>query len=603
MMIIDCFLLSFSGYFTLLVRFELSQTYFFKHYKSFFIELLPFFIIAMVIIFILFNLYNIMWSKASIREATIIFFACLSTIISQILISVFLGKIMPRSYYIMNLIFFYSCEMAFRFSYRAIRIIKKKFDVKNKNVMIVGAGDAGATLLNEIKNSLHSDSRVVCFIDDNEYKINKSLNGIKIVGNRYDIPKMCNKYNVDEIYIAMPTANGKDKSEIIDIANKTNCKIKIVPGIYQLVNGEVSISALRDVNIEDLLGRKPIKINTDEILSYVENKTVLVTGAGGSIGSEICRQIAKHNPKTLVMIDIYENNIYEVQLELKHKYQKLDLITLICSVRDYQTIDELFDRFKPDIVFHAAAHKHVPLMEDAPKEAIKNNCQGTLNVVKASDKYSVKKFILISTDKAVNPTSVMGTTKKICEMIIQYFSKYSKTNFVAVRFGNVLGSNGSVVPLFKKQIEMGGPVTVTDKNIIRYFMTIPEAVALVLQAGAYAKGSEIFVLDMGEPVKIYDMAKNLIKLSGYEPEVDIKIEFVGLRPGEKLYEELLTNEEGMKKTNNDRILIANPIDIDYDNFLKYLNELIEESKTTEDNLSIKQKLKQLVPSYTGVDNV
>lgn len=600
MALIDAVLVSVSSVFSLLVRFEFEYNWQFMIYMGRLRVILPIFILITILVFAIMKLYSTMWSKASIREAFMIFVSCTVATVLSLVASYVLNIILPRSFYLLFLLFFYSLEMVFRFSYRISRILKRKFDSANKRVMIVGAGDAGATLLNEIKNSEHSNAKVVCFIDDSEFKKGKNLNGVDIVGNRYDISKMADKYRVDEIYIALPTASGIDKKEIIDLAKTTNCKIKMLPGIYQLMNGEVSISKLRDIDIEDLLGREPVKINTDEILGYVENKKVLVTGAGGSIGSELCRQIARHNPKELIMIDIYENSIYDIQLELLNRHDDLKLITLIASVRDYDTIDEIFGKYKPEIVFHAAAHKHVPLMEDSPKEAVKNNCMGTLNVAKASDKHKVLKFILISTDKAVNPTSVMGTTKRICEMIVQYFAKKSQTNFAAVRFGNVLGSNGSVVPLFKKQIEEGGPVTVTDPEIIRYFMTIPEAVALVLQAGAYAKGGEIFVLDMGEPVKIVDMARNLIKLSGYEPDVDIMIKFVGLRPGEKLYEELLMDEEGMKSTENKRIFIGQPINIDYETFQKELDQLINEAKTDEDSDAIKHRLKQLVPTYKGV---
>ena len=600
MMIADAMMVVFSAVLAVCVRFEFVISWQLRGYVNRLYVLLPYFVIVTIIIFLIMKLYNTMWSKASIREAMLIFIACVLSTAAQFIISNIFKIRLPRSYYLLELIFLYAAEMVFRFSYRIFRMFRRSLDSTNVKVMIVGAGDAGATLLNEIKNSEHTTAKVMCFIDDNEFKFGKNLNGVEIVGNRNDIVWAADKYKIDEIYIALPTASGKDKKEIIDIANETKCKIKVLPGIFQLMNGDVSISKLRDIDIEDLLGREPVKINVNEILSYVENKIVLVTGAGGSIGSELCRQIASHNPKELIMLDIYENSIYDIQLELLHRYKDLKLTTLIASVRDYNTIDEIFKNHKPQIVFHAAAHKHVPLMEDSPKEAVKNNCLGTLNVVKASDKYNVNNFILISTDKAVNPTSVMGTTKRICEMIVQYYAKHSKTNFAAVRFGNVLGSNGSVVPLFKKQIEEGGPVTVTDPNIIRYFMTIPEAVALVLQAGAYAKGGEIFVLDMGEPVKIVDMARNLIKLSGYEPDVDIEIQYVGLRPGEKLYEELLMDEEGMKSTANNRIFIGNPININYETFQKELDELISEAKTDEDKNTLKHKLKQIVPTYTGI---
>lgn len=592
----DIIILCASAILALLVRFEflfnvvIHSTYFVD-----LVKLIPFLVITAIIVFYLFKLYTTMWSKASIREAGLIFVSCFTISILQIAMATMLNLVFPRSYYVLFFIFLYAFLIMWRFSYRIYKLLIRSFEISNNKVMIIGAGDAGTALLNEIKTSNHIDSKVVCFIDDNKYKIGKNLNGIKIVGDRYTIPKYAEKYNVDEIYLAIPTIKGKDKKEIIEIASSTNKKIKILPGIFQLVNGEMSVSKLRDIDIEDLLERDPIRINNNEILSYVENKTVLVTGAGGSIGSEICRQIAKHKPKKLIMIDIYENNIYDIQLELKKNYTNLDLTTLIASVRDEKRIDEIFDIYHPEIVFHAAAHKHVPLMEDSPNEAIKNNCQGTYIVAKMSDKYETKKFILISTDKAINPTNVMGASKRICEMITQYFSRNSKTIYALVRFGNVLGSNGSVVPLFKKQIEEGGPVTVTDENIIRYFMTIPEAVALVIQAGAYASGGEVFILDMGEPVKIIDMAKKLIKLSGYEPYADIDIKITGLRPGEKMYEELLMNEEGKKETNNNKIFIGKPIIFNDEEFILSLNEIIK--KANSECKDIKEDIKKLVPTY------
>ena len=592
----DIIILCASAILALLVRFEfLFNVVIHSTYFADLVKLIPFLIITAVIVFYLFKLYTTMWSKASIREAGLIFLACFTISILQIAMATMLNLVFPRSYYVLFFIFLYAFLIMWRFSYRIYKLLIRSFEISNNKVMIIGAGDAGTALLNEIKTSNHIDSKVVCFIDDNKYKIGKNLNGIKIVGDRYTIPKYAEKYNVDEIYLAIPTIKGKDKKEIIEIASSTNKKIKILPGIFQLVNGEMSVSKLRDIDIEDLLERDPIRINNNEILSYVENKTVLVTGAGGSIGSEICRQIAKHKPKKLIMLDIYENNIYDIQLELKKNYTNLDLITLIASVRDEKRIDEIFDIYHPEIVFHAAAHKHVPLMEDSPNEAIKNNCQGTYIVAKMCDKYETKKFILISTDKAINPTNVMGASKRICEMITQYFSRNSKTIYALVRFGNVLGSNGSVVPLFKKQIEEGGPVTVTDENIIRYFMTIPEAVALVIQAGAYASGGEVFILDMGEPVKIIDMAKKLIKLSGYEPYVDIDIKITGLRPGEKMYEELLMNEEGKKETNNNKIFIGKPIIFNDEEFILSLNELIK--KANSECKDIKEDIKKLVPTY------
>lgn len=399
--------------------------------------------------------------------------------------------------------------------------------------MIVGAGTSGAVILKEMNTSRYIHGRVVCFADDDKNKVGKLLNGVPIAGSREDIPKLVKEYQVDDIYIAIPSASAKDRKNIIEICRKTGRNIKTLPGIYQLINGEVNISKLRNVEIEDLLGREPIRVNLDEIMGYVTGKVVLVTGGGGSIGSELCRQIASHNPKQLIIFDIYENTTYSIQLELKEKYPKLDLVVLIGSVRNTHRIESVFEQYHPDIVYHAAAHKHVPLMEDSPNEAIKNNVFGTYKTARAADKYGAKRFVLISTDKAVNPTNIMGASKRMCEMVIQMMNARSKTDFVAVRFGNVLGSNGSVIPLFKRQIEQGGPVTVTHPDIIRYFMTIPEAVSLVLQAGAYAKGGEIFVLDMGEPVKILELAKNLIQLSGYTPDVDIPIVFTGPSPGRK----------------------------------------------------------------------
>ena len=461
--------------------------------------------------------------------------------------------------------------------------------------MIVGAGDAGTLVLKELVSSRMTEGKAVCFVDDDKNKIGKILNGVPVAGNRWDIPQLVKKYEVDEIYITMPTAPAKNRKEIIEICRETDCEVKILPGIYQLLNGEVVTDRLRSVEIEDLLGRDPVRVDLDEIMNYVQGQTILVTGGGGSIGSELCRQIAKHNPKQLIIFDIYENNAYDIQMELKETHPELNLVVLIGSVRNTHRIESVFEKYRPDIVYHAAAHKHVPLMEDSPNEAVKNNVFGTYKTARAADKYGTKRFVLISTDKAVNPTNIMGATKRICEMIIQMMNARSKTDFVAVRFGNVLGSNGSVIPLFKKQIEQGGPVTVTHPDIIRYFMTIPEAVSLVLQAGAYAKGGEIFVLDMGEPVKILDLAKNLIRLSGYVPNEDIMIEFTGLRPGEKLYEELLMNEEGLQETANKLIHIGRPIEFDTDKFERQLRELYSVANRDSDN--IKDVVQQIVPTY------
>lgn len=464
-----------------------------------------------------------------------------------------------------------------------------------KKVLIVGAGVAGTTILREIQNSDKIQIEPVGFVDDDASKIGTSIMGVKVLGNTEGIVDIAKSTGADLIIIAIPTTSAKNIKRITNLCINTGCEIKTLPGLYQLIDGEVSVSRLRDVDVQDLLGREPVKVNLDEVMGYIEEQVVLVTGGGGSIGSELCRQIATHNPKQLIILDIYENNAYEIEQELKRKLPNLNLLTLIASIRDSGKMDDVFKTYRPDIVFHAAAHKHVPLMETSPNEAVKNNILGTYKVVKCADKYGVKKFVQISTDKAVNPTNIMGATKRVCEMIIQAFSRKSKTQFVAVRFGNVLGSNGSVIPLFKKQIAEGGPVTVTHKDIIRYFMTIPEAVSLVLQAGAYAQGGEIFVLDMGEQVRIYDLAVNLIKLSGYEPDKDIEIKVTGLRPGEKLYEERLMAEEGLEKTANDRISIGKPIEMDDEKLFATLEKLYDEAYSESEKM--KDLVKELVPTY------
>lgn len=464
-----------------------------------------------------------------------------------------------------------------RFSKRLYIAVKYSFSTKNANkvrVMIVGAGNAGTMLIREILTTDKITYHPVCVVDDDPNKTGKNIYNVKIVGTTEQIPQMVEKYGIHEILIAMPSVPKADIKRIYEICEKTDCKVKTLPGIYQIVSGDASVTALRDVQISDLLGRDQITVNLDEIMGYIENRVVLVTGGGGSIGSELCRQIATHSPKQLIILDIYENNAYDIEQELKRSHPELNLLTLIASVRDVGKMEDVFKKYSPEIIFNAAAHKHVPLMETSPNEAVKNNVFGTLNMARCADKFGSKVFVQISTDKAVNPTNIMGATKRICEMIIQTIGKHSKhTKFVAVRFGNVLGSNGSVIPLFERQIAEGGPVTVTHKDIIRYFMTIPEAVSLVLQAGAYAQGGQIFVLDMGEPVKIYDLAYNLIKLSGLEPDVDIKIVCTGLRPGEKLYEERLMDEEGMQKTPNGLINIANPIELDEEKLWSTLDEL------------------------------
>lgn len=465
-----------------------------------------------------------------------------------------------------------------------------------KRLMIVGAGSSAAMLMKDISSNENLNYDVVCLIDDDPNKLNASINGVKVVGTRYDIVKEAINYGIDEIMLAMPSASVSDRKEIIEICNNTDCKIKTLPSMDQMINDDGLLHQVRNVKIEDLLAREPIKLDNSGIRKYIENQTILVTGGGGSIGSELCRQIMKFNPKKLVVLDIYENNAYDLQMELNRQYPDNKPDVVIASVRDKERLDNIFKRYRPYIVFHAAAHKHVPLMEDSPGEAVKNNVFGTYNLTKCADKYGVKRFVMISTDKAVNPTNVMGATKRICEMIVQTAQKNSKTEFVCVRFGNVLGSNGSVIPLFKKQIEDGGPVTVTDKRITRFFMTIPEAAQLVIQAASYAKGGEIFVLDMGEPVRIYELAKNLIRLSGFKPGVDIKITECGLRPGEKLYEELLMSEEGLTNTSHDKIFIGKPIDITVEHLLQMLDKL-KGAVESGDGERIKDAIAEAVPTY------
>ena len=491
-----------------------------------------------------------------------------------------------------------------RFAKRLYVSLKYSLTKDSKNrvrTMIVGGGSAGTVLIREIQSTDKIDYLPICVIDDDPAKRGRTIYDVKIVGGTEDIPDFAEKFAIDVILIAIPTASKADLKRIYEICKKTDCQVKTLPGIYQIVTGDASVSSLREVRITDLLGRDQVRVNLDEIMGFIENQVVLVTGGGGSIGSELCRQIASRNPAQLIILDIYENNAYDIEQELKRRYPQLNMIALIASVRDKGKMDDVFAKYKPDIVFNAAAHKHVPLMETSPNEAVKNNVFGTLNVARCADKYGAKTFVQISTDKAVNPTNIMGATKRICEMIIQTIGRHSKnTNFVAVRFGNVLGSNGSVIPLFEKQIAEGGPVTVTHKDIIRYFMTIPEAVALVLQAGAYAKGGQIFVLDMGEPVKIYDLAVNLIRLSGLEPNVDIEIKCTGLRPGEKLYEERLMDEEGMQKTDNGLINIANPIQLDEANLWESLDALY--AAAYDETEEMKKLVSKLVPTYKITDN-
>lgn len=599
LMILDTFLIILSSYLAIIIRLEFVMDWFIwnNYLKVIWLDIL-----ITLLIYAFSNLYKSLWRFASMVELRKLCYSVLvASIIKFMVFKLIIQVSIPLSWYILEPIIFLFLSGGARLFYRNQRSKRNKSMMHEdshdvSHVMIIGAGEAGNILLREIYLSNFLNKKVVCLIDDDKLKKGHYMNGVLIAGGREMIKDCVEKYAVDEIYIALPSADAKTKSEIIEICKETGCQLKILPGIYQMITGEVSVSKLKNVEIEDLLGREPIHVNMEQIASYVANKVVMVTGGGGSIGSELCRQIAVKNPKRLIIVDIYENNAYNIQMELQEKYPELDLVVRIASIRDAHKLDLLFQQFRPDVVYHAAAHKHVPLMEDSPNEAIKNNVFGTLNLVRTADKYQVKRFVQISTDKAVNPTNVMGATKRICEMIIQAYSRRSKTVFSAVRFGNVLGSNGSVIPLFKKQIAHGGPVTVTHKDIIRYFMTISEAVSLVMQAGIYAKGGEIFVLDMGKPVKIDDLARNLIKLSGYTPDVDIPIVYTGLRPGEKLYEELLMNEEGLTKTENALVFIGHPIDQDDEMFLKQLYDL-KEFVINEDDDAIKEHIHQIVPTY------
>ncbi len=597
LLVLDAITINMAAFFALAIRFDFRINDIDPVFVKSVITYIPINTVITLGILAVFRLYNSLWQYAGTTEALYILWSVAVCSIIQCLGMLLLNLPVPRSFYILQPAFLGCFILMNRFSYRFIRSFKQRGSKgrHTKNVMVVGAGEAGTLIINEIKSSNHLNLRVCCVIDDDKEKVGRFIQGVKVVGDREDIPWVVDEYDISQIIIAMPSQGAAQIKDILHICKTTGCELKILPGIYQLVNNEVSVSRLRKVDIEDLLGREPINVNIDKIISYVTGRTVLITGGGGSIGSEICRQIASHKPKSLIILDIYENNAYDIQQELIKKYPSLNLYTIIASVRDRDRMEEIFKEFKPDIVYHAAAHKHVPLMEDSPCEAIKNNVGGTKTVLELSVKYKVKRFVLISSDKAVNPTNVMGASKRICEMLVQVYNKRAEGELVAVRFGNVLGSNGSVIPLFKKQIASGGPVTVTHPDIIRYFMTIPEAVSLVLQAGAFAEGGEIFVLDMGEPVKIVDLARNLIRLSGYIPDEDIKIEFTGLRPGEKLYEELLMDEEGLKETDNKLIFVGKPIEIDEEEFLSSLDSLI---KAAEKNYKdIRYWIKKVVPTY------
>lgn len=565
------------------------------------IKYMPYGFISTIIIFIICKLYSSMWRYAGMEEAIHVVFACAFSTVVQFITVYAMHLPLPRSYYFL---FFSQLLIGvgiLRFSYRFLRSILRRREVIQKKdairTMIIGAGKGGEMVVNEMRNSLYTNHIPVCLIDDDPNKKGIHLHGIPVIGNRSQIKSAVEEYKIQEIILAIPSMEYKNKKEILNICKDTNCMVKILPGIYQIINEEVSVSKLREVEIEDLLGREPIPKANEHVASYVKDQVVVVTGGGGSIGSELCRQIAQYEPKQLIILDNYENNAYALQMELIRKYPQLDLVVLIVSVQNKRRIHNIFQKYKPQLVFHAAAHKHVPLMENSPCDAIRNNVFGTMNVAMEASLCGTKRMVLISTDKAVRPTNIMGASKRICELVIQYFNEHSETEYMAVRFGNVLGSNGSVVPLFRKQIQEGGPVTVTHPDIIRYFMMIPEAVNLVLEAGAYAHGGEIFILDMGEPVKILDLAENMIRLSGYVPYDEIKIVFTGLRPGEKLYEELLISEKNKVETDNERIFIAQLPPRDQEEFKVLIKEL-KETAFAEDNKNIRKVVQKLVPEYT-----
>lgn len=603
LVILDVLIILFAYFSIFLFKFYSNEVHireiveiYFMNYKILIISVLVY-----LLNFILFRQYKSIWTLAGIDEVSRNILSVIVSVVSILGFNMFFGMDVSIMMIILSAIIIIILTTLIRVNYRVVRRAIIFNSINNnkdemENILIIGAGAGGALVLNEIKNNIQLNKKVVGFIDDNNQKIGRFIRGIKVLGNRDDISRIVLEKNVSEIIIAISRVEDSNLKEIIQRCKETGLPVKIIPSVSELIDNKFSINSIRDVKVEDLLGRTVVQLEREGINDYIKGNTILVTGGGGSIGSELCRQIAKFLPKEIIILDIYENNAYDIQNKLIREFKDINIVTLIGSVRDKVRIEQIFKTYKPQIVFHAAAHKHVPLMEYSPSEAIKNNVGGTYNIAQYACKYDVKKFVLISTDKAVNPTNIMGATKRICEMIIQSINSKSKTEFVAVRFGNVLGSNGSVVPLFKKQIEDGGPVTLTHKDITRYFMTIPEAAQLVLQAGAYARGGEIFVLDMGEPVKIYDLAYNLIKLSGFEPNVDIDIEITGLRPGEKLYEELLMSEEGLTETKHKKIFIGKPNDFDFDYISNKISELIELSiyGSAEE---IKNKLKEIVPTY------
>ena len=629
----DAVSVSVSFLIALWLRFDCRFTLIPQEYYSAWLRFIPYYAVICLVLFWAFKLYQSIWRFASFNELERIILANTIAGLVHIVGITLLVYRMPISYYAMGIVLQTILVVGIRFAYRFILLLRGVRGKKGQSVhrvMLIGAGEAGQLILHDLMKSKDSQDRVCCIIDDNPNKWNRYVDGVPVVGGREDILLNCEKFKIDRIYLAIPSASAEAKRDILDICKETGCEMKTLPSIVQLVKGSVTMGSMKDVAIEDLLGREPIRTDMTDVFRYLAGKTILVTGGGGSIGSELCRQIASHAPKQLIILDIYENNAYDIQLELRDKYPDLNLVTLIGSVRDSRRLDEIFSDYRPDVVYHAAAHKHVPLMEDSPCEAIKNNVIGTYKTAYAAMAHGCKRFVLISTDKAVNPTNIMGASKRLCEMVIQAFDRkvregrpfdmptlYThngefsdpvsklrvpadeiRTEFVAVRFGNVLGSNGSVVPVFKRQIAKGGPVTVTHPDIIRYFMTVSEAVSLVLQAGTYAKGGEIFVLDMGSPVKIDTLARNLIRLSGFKPDVDIKIEYTGLRPGEKLYEEKLMAEEGLRKTANELIHIGSPIPFDTDEFLSQLEPLMERAYANRED--IRETVESMVSTYHPV---
>ncbi len=614
-MIVDMALVCLSFFLGFCIRADFQIKEILVYYTSILIGF-PLIAIIFFILFYTFKIYRILWQYSNYFDFIKM---CSITVMSYVIFAILhyylicpvdtavndIGThLFPRAVYLIGCLLavaFLLCSKAFIYV-----INRKKTGVKEVkspiegNIMIIGAGKGASLLISDIQNNPYIDSSSVkCMIDDDPSKIGSYIHGIKVYGNRTTISRAVKEFDIKIIIFAVPSCPDDVRSEILSICSKTGCSVKVMPGASDIINGKIGLADMRDIKIEDLLGRKPIKIDIEKTKSMVHNKVVMVTGGGGSIGSELCRQIAHLEPKQLIIFDVYENNAYDIQNELKRRYPELNLITLIGSVRDTDRLECIFKKYKPQVIYHAAAHKHVPLMEDSPHESIKNNVFGTYKTATMASKYGAEKFVLISTDKAVNPTNIMGASKRMCEMVIQILDRHSETDFAAVRFGNVLGSNGSVIPLFKRQIAEGGPITVTHPEIIRYFMTIPEAVSLVLSAGAYAKGGEIFILDMGKPVKIVDLAENLIRLSGFEPYRDINIVFTGLRPGEKLYEELLMSEEGMTATENELIHIGKPLNIDEEKFMAGLMHLRE--VMYDDSVDIRSLVEELVPTYVRKD--